>query len=221
MALETTGAGVLDGVIVDWHDRFGFGNANRDRFPEGGYQQRLTDARGTTYLDVGRKGLALDDIRAFAKWRAFRSSDARSLLSVRAEVRVRGPLWGRANRRRSGAPGAGRRRAWYTHLMLGRATVRASQASASVLNSRSHFMTFALERYLGSSVPGIIQFQAQSAVLRSFEHREVDRAPTNLVLGLAGRFGDDWHWDASFQEDIPSDTPAVDFTVGFHIGRTW
>lgn len=110
MALETTGAGVLDGVIVDWHDRFGFGNANRDRFPEGGYQQRLTDARGTTYLDVGRKGLALDDIRAFAKWRAFRSSDAPSLLSVRTEVRVRGPLWGRANRRRSGAPGAGRRR---------------------------------------------------------------------------------------------------------------
>jgi hypothetical protein len=82
-------------------------------------------------------------------------------------------------------------------------------------------MTFALERYLGSSVPGIIQFQAQSTVLRSFEHREVDRAPTNLVLGLAGRFGDDWQWDASFQEDIPSDTPVVDFTVGFHIGRTW
>jgi hypothetical protein len=224
VTLETTGAGVLDGVIVDWHDRFGFGNANRDRFPEGGYQQRLTDAQGTTYLDVGRRRLGLDDIRAFAKWRALRSSDARSILSLRAEARV--PLhadlsgdertdFGLAVLGRLGVGG------WYTHLMLGGATIRASQAAASILDSSSRFLTLALERSLGSSVAGVVQFQAQSAVLRSFEHRELDRAPTNLLFGLAGRFGDSWSWDASFQEDIPSDTPAVDFTVGLRVGRTW
>lgn len=224
VTLETTGAGVLDGVIVDWHDLFGFGNANRDRFPEGVYQQRLTDARGTTYLDVGRKRLGLDDIRAFAKWRALRSSNARNVLSVRAEARVPVLADLSGDERTDvalavlGRVGIG---AWYTHVMLGGATVRASQAAADILDSSSRFVTMALERSLGGSVAAIVQFQAQSAVLRSFEHRELDRAPTNLVFGLAGRFGDTWHWDASFQEDIPSDTPAVDFTVGLRVGRTW
>ena len=43
----------------------------------------------------------------------------------------------------------------------------------------------------------------------------------NLLFGVAGRLGDDWRWDMSFQEDIPAGSPAVDFTLGIALRRTW
>ena len=43
----------------------------------------------------------------------------------------------------------------------------------------------------------------------------------NLVFGATGRVGESWRWDASFQEDIPADTPAVDFTIGLRVSRSW
>lgn len=224
VTLETTGAGALDGFILSWHNLFGFGNANRDRFPEGVYAQRLTDGAGETFLDVPRETLGFEDARVFVKWRALRSEDTRSVLSLRAVTRIPG----------SANPGGGERTdlalmalgrlgigAWYGHAMFGGSTLRASPSLDPILRNRSFFLTLALERSLGASLAAVVQFQAQSAVLKSFNHREIDRAPTNLVFGLAGRMGDSWSWDASFQEDIPADTPSIDFTLGFRVSRTW
>ncbi|MBT8489132.1 MAG: DUF3187 family protein, partial [Gemmatimonadetes bacterium] len=81
LTLETTGAGFLDGVVLGWHDRWGFGNANRDRFPQDSFRIRLTDGDDTVYLDRSPGTLDLRDVRAFAKWRAVESTDGRSILS--------------------------------------------------------------------------------------------------------------------------------------------
>ena len=55
----------------------------------------------------------------------------------------------------------------------------------------------------------MVQYQVQSPVLESFDHRELERPPSNLVLGASGRVGSTWGWDVSFQEDLPADTPAM------------
>jgi uncharacterized protein DUF3187 len=224
LTLETTGPGSLDSFILAWHNLFGFGNANRDRFPEDVYRQRLTKGGRETFLDIPRRTLGFGDARFFAKWRAVRSADERSVLAFRAVTLIPGNANLAGNRRADvaimalGRLGVG---AWYAHALVGGSTVRASPELEPILRDASFFLTLALERSLGRSVAALVQFQTQSAVLESFNHREIDRAPTNLVLGLAGRWGESWRWDASFQEDVPSDTPAIDFTVGLRISRTW
>lgn len=224
VALESTGGGVFDGVIKGWHEQWGFGQANRDRFPDGGYRQLLTDGDGEVYLDKTSATLGIRDVRAFAKWAVWRAPDGRSLLSLRSALRIpmAGPLEG--NDRVDGAIAALWRQgmgAWYAHGMVGLSVSPPTEAMAEVLRGRSGFLTLGLERPLGSRVSALAQLQLQSAQLRSFDHREVDRAPTNLLVGLAGRFGESWTWDASFQEDVPADTPAVDFTLALRVSRRW
>ena len=224
ITLETTGAGVLDSFILGWHNGLGFGNANRDRFPNDQYAQRLTDGGSETFLDVPRETLGFEDVRLFAKWRALRSEDERSVMSLRAVARIPGATDLGGNGRTDvalmalGRLGIG---AWYGHAMFGGSTLRPSPELEPIMSGASVFMTLAFERSLGGSLAAVLQFQAQSAVLESFNHREIDQAPTNLVFGLAGRVGDSWSWDASFQEDIPADTPSVDFTLGLRVSRRW
>jgi len=223
LTMETTGGGFLDGAIAWYHDLLGFGQANRDRFPENQYSQRLSDGQ-TDYLDVGPRTLGLEDVRFFAKWRARRSADGRNVLSVRTEARF--PTQSnRAGARHVdfslvglGRVGLG---AWYVHGMLGAATARTAPELAPILRSGSGFFALALERSLGSGVAAVVQYQVSTPLLDGFDHRELDWPASNFVVGLAGRFGEAWSWDASFQEDLPSDTPAIDFTVGVRISRTW
>ncbi|MDA1103665.1 MAG: DUF3187 family protein [Gemmatimonadetes bacterium] len=224
LSLETTGPGTLDGTILAWHNRLGFGNANRDRFPEGVYRQRLTDGGTSTYLDIPRRTLGLGDVRIFAKWSALESLDGRTLLTLKGTARVPGDVqWAGEARTDLAITALGRvgMGAWYGHAMVGGSTVRAAPELDAILRNGSVFAAIAVERSLGSWVAAVVQFQMQSAILTSFDHRELDRAPTNLVLGLAGRWGEAWRWDVSFQEDVPADTPAIDFTVGLRVSRRW
>lgn len=224
MSFESTGAGVLDDVILGFHDGLGFGQANRDRFPSDAYRQWLSDGEDRVYLDRPPGTLELRDVRIFAKWRAWRSVDGRSVLSVRSVARmpVRGPPEG--NGRADGAVmglwrlGVG---SWYAHGMAGLSVTPVSPALEPVLRGHSTFLALGLERSLGSDLAALMQLQMQSAALHSFDHRELDRAPTNLLVGLAGRIGEEWTWDASFQEDVPADTPAVDFTLTLKVSRRW
>ena len=80
---------------------------------------------------------------------------------------------------------------------------------------------FAVERSLGRSVAAILQYQLSWPMLEGFGHRELDWPSSNLVVGAAGRWGEAWRWDASFQEDLPADTPAIDFTLGLRVSRRW
>jgi hypothetical protein len=218
VTLETTGPGLLDGFVHWYHELLGFGQANRDRYPRYGYAQQLGNGGPGLLLDIPRRTMGVDDVQLSAKWRA---ADALSLGAIlRAPVgtnaigpeRADGALV--ALLRAGGGP-------WYVHGMLGAGVVRASPGLEPVLRAASAFVGVALERSLARSVSGVAQLQLASPLLRGFDHRELDWPASNLVLGLAGRWGRDWRWDASFQEDVPADTPAIDFTASLRVSRTW
>ncbi len=224
LTLETTGGGILDSFVAWYHEQLGFGQANRDRFPKDSYAQRLSDGGPSPFLDIRRRTLGLEDLQLFAKWSAASSRDGRGALSLKGTVRLPG---------RSNATGAERADAalvalgrlaagsWYVHAMLGAGAVRVSPTLQPFVRRTSAYFGLAAERSLGDSWSAIAQYQIASPLLRGFDHRELDWPASNLILGLAGRWGEDWGWDVSFQEDLPADTPAIDFTVGFRITRTW
>ena len=223
ITLETTGGGLLDSFILWYHDALGFGQANRDLFPEDDFGLRLGD--GDETLVEGRsRMLGLDDVRLFVKWRAAASQDGRSVLGLKAV----GWLPAQSNRvgRRSadvalmglGRLGLG---AWYLHGMLGASTARTAPELAGVVRDGSAFFAVAFERSLGSSISGVLQYQVSTPLLYGFGHRELDGVASNIVFGLAGRWGEAWSWDVGFQEDLPADTPAVDFTLGMRVSRAW
>ena len=224
LTLETTGGGVLDSFVHWYHERMGFGQANRDRFPEDQYSQRLTDGGAMRYVDLRRRTLGLADVQLFAKWSLIPRADGGSALSVRFAGRV--PM--RANQvapERADAAvvvlgrlGSG---PWHLHGMLGAGMVRASPELDPVLREATGFFGFAVERALGGSLAAIVQYQLTSPVLTGFGHRELDWPASNLIFGLAGRWGEAWSWDASFQEDVPADTPAIDFTLALRVSRRW
>ena len=223
LVLETTGSGALDGFISDWHDRFGFGQANRDRFPEDRYAQRLTDGDGTVFLDVPQRTLGFEGARLFAKTRIAGSVDGSDVLALKGELRLPGGSNPMADERADvalsalGRIGLG---SWHLHALLGASTVRAAPELEPILRDATTFLTLALERSFGT-FSALVQYQVQSPVMESFEHRELDRSPTNLVIGAAGKIGRSWAWDLSFQEDLPADSPAVDFTLGLRVTRVW
>jgi hypothetical protein len=111
--------------------------------------------------------------------------------------------------------------AWYVHGMLGASISRASAELNDIVREGAAFFSVALERSFGSSVAGVAQYQIASPLLHGFAHRELDGVASNVILGLAGRWGDAWSWDVGFQEDLPADTPAVDFTLGVRVSRAW
>jgi hypothetical protein len=224
ITLETTGGGILDGLVHGYHEALSFGQANRDRFPRDQYAQRVTDGGGNPYVDLSRRTLGLADAQLFAKWGAFASSDGTSALSVRASVRVPTRTNRVARERADGALVAFGRFGggpWYLHAMAGAVVVRAAPELEPVLRDASALFGVAVERSLGRSLAAVVQYQLATPMLRGFGHRELDWPSSNLIVGAAGRFGEAWSWDASFQEDLPADTPAIDFTMGIRVSRRW
>ncbi len=225
ITLETTGPGALDGFVSWWHGRLGVGNANREHFPEGGYDQRLEDGDGTVVLDVPRRTLGLEDVRFFGKARLVGGPDEGRALSLRLTARipaVRDPLV--RERPDAGLSLLARLSGsnWHGHAMLGATTVRAvSRDARSAFRSRAYHGMVAAERRIGDGLSALIQYQVSSPVLRSFEDRELDGVSANLAFGVVGQVGQRWRWDLSFQEDVPADTPAADFTLGLRLSRSW
>jgi len=224
VTLETTGGGILDGFVHWYHEALGFGQANRDRFPQDGYTQRLSDGRADVLVDIPRRTMGIEDLQLHAKWLGARSADGRSALSLQGTLRAPVASNTVGDERADGALAAlGRLGAgsWYVHGMLGAGLVRASPELVAVLRGWTAFAGVAVERSLTESLSGVAQIQFGSPLLEGFRHRELDWPSSNLVLGLAGRWGGAWSWDASFQEDVPADTPAIDFTASLRVSRTW
>lgn len=224
LSFETTGGGILDPFISGWHSKLGLGNGNREKYPHSVYEQRLQDGRGNTYMEIPRSTLALEDVRVFAKWRAWASRGGDKLLSLRgvARVPVQGdPDQGRRSDvavmalfRAAGAP-------WYFHGTVGGATTRAAQDFDGLLRRGAFFVDLAVERNLAPWVSGVAQVSVASPRLQGFADPELDGWPINLVFGVTGQVADGWRVDVSFQEDIPPNTPAVDFTLGIGVRRSW
>lgn len=83
------------------------------------------------------------------------------------------------------------------------------------------FLDMAVERNLASWASGVVQLSVASPRLQGFGDPELDGWPVNLVFGVTGQVADGWKVDISFQEDIPANTPAVDFTLGIGVRRSW
>lgn len=224
ITVETTGGGVLDSFVQWYHEWLNFGQANRDRFPQDQYGQRVTDGWGTAFVDLRRRSVGLSDVQLFAKWSARTSPDDASALSVRLSTRL--PTGGNrvAPERVDGALsvlgrfGTG---PWYFHALGGGVLVRAAPELDPVLHDGIAFFGVAVERSLGRSSAVVLQYQLATPMLLGFGHRELDWPASNLVVGAAGQWGDSWRWNASFQEDLPADTPAIDFTLGLSLSRRW
>lgn len=224
LTLETRSGGFLDSSIRWYHDLLGFGQANREIFPEEAYRYELSNGSGAPYIDVESRSLVLEDVRLFGKWQALASADGRSALSLRAVTRIP-TADNRVGEERTdfgvmalGRLGLG---GWHLHGMLGASTVRAANRIGPALVDSSVFFSLAVERALWSSVSAIVQYQLSTPALQGFDDRELDWPLSNVVFGAAGRFGDDWGWDVSFQEDLPADAPAIDFTLGVRVTRRW
>ncbi len=224
MTFETTGGGILDSFISGWHQRLGLGNANRERFPEFAHQQRLLDGDGRVRFEVPRRTFGLEDVRLFAKWRVAGSAASDRALAVRGVVRIP-TADNRAGEERADAGlfllGRSRAGAWHLHGMAGVSTVRAGGALEGLVRSGAWHVTGGVERRLSSRVSALGQVSVASPRLEGIGAGEVDGHHSSLLLGLAGRLGDGWRWEASFHEDIPPNSPSVDFTVGLGLRRAF
>lgn len=225
LTFETTGGGVLDGFVSWWHTRLGVGNANREFFAEGGYDQRLETGSEGTVLAVPRRTAGLEDVRVFTKWRLSGGENSYHALSLRATARMPTSPESQVRERPDvGLSVLGRVSGtrWHGHGMLTMTTVHAiSRLGPGFFRDRAYHGLMGVERSLGSSVAAVIQYQVSSPLMASFGHRELEGLSANLIFGVAGRIGETWRWEASFQEDVPSDTPAPDFTLGLRVSRAW
>ena len=223
VSLETTGGGILDAFITDWHDRLGLGNANRGRYPFGDHEVRLA-VDDEVLLQADSRTLAVEDVRIFAKWRMLSSESGANALSLRTIARF--PVNpGRTHRDRADASmlalGRLQAGAWFGHIQAGATRLGASPSYDVFLNRTTWFTLLGVERPLGDRWSAIVQYQRTTSLLRGIDDTELDGTAANLVFGVAGRFGEAWLWEASFQEDLPADTPAVDFTLGIRVSRRW
>ena len=224
VSFETTGGGILDGFVSGWHTRLGLGNGNRDKYPFGVYQQTLRDGDGRVRLDAPRRTMALEDVRLSAKWQAWRRAGGGRLLSLRGVLRLPARDDPTGERRADVALTALGRASWTRwrlHGAVGGATARAAGSYDGMLRRGLFFADVAVERALAPWVSAVAQVSVASPRLKGFGDPELDGWPVNFVLGAAGRLGDGWRWEVSFQEDIPPNTPAVDFTLGVGIRRSW
>ncbi len=220
---ETTGGGFLDGFISWWHTTLGLGNADREKYPSRAYGQRLAD-EGSLLLDVPRRTLALEDVRLFAKASILGGAGSAGAVSVRAVTRIPtqtnfvGPertdvalmLLGRLSGEH-----------WHLHGSTGGSTIRASRDFPTVLRSSAWFLDVGLERVLAPWMSALVQYSFATPHLKGIHDPEIDGWAGNFVFGAAGRLGPSWRWNVSFQEDIPPVSPAIDFTLGIGVRRTW
>jgi hypothetical protein len=193
-----------------------------DGFVEGSYGQTLRDESGQALIDIPRRDLALEDVRLFAKWRAYASEDGRKTLSLRAVARIptEDNLVG-SERSDVGVMLLGRTqwKRWHLHALAGGSTVRRSPELEDVLVGRQAYFSVGVEHPFRPGLSGVIQFMGSTQLLRSFDDHDVDGAPMNLVFGLVGETSGGWRWQVGMQEDAPPRGPSLDFTVQLGLSR--
>ncbi len=222
--LQTDWGGFLDGFVEGFHETLGLGNRHRPDYPHGSYGQTLRDESGQALIDIPRRDLALEDVRLFAKWRAYVSPDERSAVSLRAVARIptEDNLVG-SERSDVGVMLLGRTqwKRWHLHALAGGSTVRRSPELEDVLAGRQAFFSVGVEHPFRPGLSGIIQFMGSTQLLRGFNDHDVDGALTNLVFGLVGETGSGWRWEIGMQEDAPPRGPSLDFTVQLGLSRAF
>lgn len=227
---ERSSGGFLDGFIGDFHEKFGFPNGDREKFPEDTYRVVLVEDGGDLRLNIPSRSFGLDGVRLWGKWLAYRSPDGTNALSVRLAMNIPD---GFGNRRSvdgvpdqsvnaaAGVLGRSSHGPWHWHGMLGLTSIRGDERVTELLHPVAGYFLAGGERELGQSVSFLAQFLGSTPYVKHFGSRDMDRPAVNLSLGFAGRAGASWRWQFSFTEDVPPNSPAVDLTVAAGLSRAW
>jgi hypothetical protein len=217
--------GFLDPAIQGIHDLFGLPNADREKVANGEYGLYLGARRGPVraFVDLP-PGTGLEAPRLWAAWRLFGSEGSAGALTVRGRIKLPAGDHRASSRRTDGSLEVAARRSWgatHLHVSGGVVRFRLPVALEPIMREGAWFGSVALERQLGDRVSLLAQFFGGSRYAAGFGFAELDRYPLNLTVGAAGRFGEGWSWHLGFTEDVPPNSPSVDFTVDIGIARTW
>lgn len=222
VAAQTGWGGFLDPFVSGFHRALGLPNGGRELEPENQHVVRLERSDSSAIVDLPPRTLEREDLRVFAKWRILGSGDAAGALSLRGSVR-----------RSAGGPEAGRTdgavavlargsvAGLHAHGALGASTLSPPASLEPVSDRTGTFFHTSLEWPVRPGLSFLGQFSGTSRYVKGFGVGELDRLPLTLGLGLAGDRGDGWDWELGFVEDLPANSPSVDFTVHFGLARTF
>ncbi|MBT8404245.1 MAG: DUF3187 family protein [Gemmatimonadetes bacterium] len=225
LGIQHNWGGFLDPAIQGIHDLFGLPNADREKVANGQYGLYLGARRGPVraYVDLP-PGTGLEAPRLWAAWRLLGDADSRGALTVRGRVKLAAGDHRASSRRTDGSLEVAARRSWgptHVHLSAGIVRFRLPTALEAIMRDGAWFGSVAVERQFGDRLSLIGQFFGGSRYAAGFGFAELDRYPVNLTFGAAGRMGRGWSWHLGFTEDVPPNSPSVDFTVDLGLSRTW
>lgn len=217
--------GFLDPAIQGIHDLFGLPNADREKVDNGQFGVYLGTRLGPqmVFLDLS-PGTAIEAPRLWMAWRIAGGPESAGDITVRGTVKLPLGDFGASSRSTDVAGEVAARRSWgATHLHLSMGVVRFDppEILAQIMRDGAWFGSVALERRVSPGLSLVGQFFGGSRYAAGFGIRELDNLPLNLSVGGRGRFGSDWTWQVSFTEDVPPNSPSVDFTLDVTLARVW
>ncbi len=217
--------GFLDPIIQGVHDLFDLPNADREDVENGQFELFLASRfrPRQVFLDL-RSGTAIEAPRVWIAWRLIGGDQRRSEVTVRGTVKLPFGDFGASSRGTDVAGEVAARRSWnrtHVHVSAGLVRLDAPPRLEPIMRSGAWFGSVGVERNLSSSVSVVGQFFGGSQYASGFGFRELDNLPLNLAIGFRGRAGEDWRWQVSFTEDVPPNSPAIDFTLDVALSRTW
>lgn len=219
LTIQSNWGGFLDPVVQGLHDAFGLPNGDREREPQGQTALELRD-NGRVLFQSPIYRLAPENALLFVKWAARQSNQ--SALSTRGALKIPvGPQGTSTGLVDVAIEVLGRRSwtSWHLHGMLGWTSARAPVWADAIGDPGAAFMMVAVERSL-DDVSLLAQFATSGRYLQDTGVDELDDRPSILALGVVGR-RETWRWEVSFVEDVPPNSPSVDFTIQFRFWRSW
>lgn len=224
IGVQHSWSGFLDPFIQGVHGTFGLPNADREKVPNNEYQVLLAGAGegAPVYLDLA-SGRAIEAPRILLGWRLAGGPGHRAALTVRSSVKL--PLGNpsASTGRTDVALVAAFRQSWrrvHLHLTAGGVRLDPPRALAPLMRTSAAVGSAAVEVAVAPAVSLLAQFSGGTRYTRGVAIPELDRPPVNFTVGGAGRWGG-WGWQVSFSEDLPPNSPSVDFTLDVQVSRRW
>jgi hypothetical protein len=217
-------SGFLDPLIQGVHTTFGLPNADREKVPNNRYLVRLTGAQldGPVYLDLP-PGTALEAPRVLAGWRVLGGPRSAHALTLRGVVKLPMGDLPASTGRSDAAVLVASRHSWRRlnlHLSAGGVVLDPTPELEPIVRSSALLASAGLEVMVSPAFSLLAQFSGGTRYTRGAGFPELDRPPVNFGIGAAGEWSG-WGWQVSFSEDLPPNTPSVDFTFDLQLSRRW